>query len=243
MYNINNLKRKCDTIINMGWIKCNKRGNSSAGLLFEELIGIPKNNFEIADYNGIEIKTKISKRKNYIGLFCATPDSYLFEIKRLYETYAYIRKNNEFKSFNITTYCTRKTAIGNNKFCELKIDYENRKIILQIIDNIGNVIDENVSWTFEMIQEKLERKFKYLLIMNGDRKFEIGEVFYRFTNYKFYRLKRFDYFLKAMEDGHIRISFSISTFKTGKRVGQIYDHGTSFNIHKDYINSVFDEIK
>ena len=243
MSNLNNLKLKCEDIINMGWIKCNKKGNSSAGLLFEELIGVPKNNFEIADYNGIEVKTKISKRENYISLFCATPDSYLFEIKRIYETYALIRENNGFKSFNITTYCTRKVSIGNNMFCKLKIDYKHKKIILLIFDNAGNVIDDKVSWTFDMIQEKLERKFNYLLIMYGDRKFELGEIYYKFTNYKFYKLKEFYYFLKALEKGQVRISFSISTYKTGKKIGQIYDHGTCFNIHKDYVNSVFDEIK
>lgn len=242
MENILDLINKCNKIINMGWIKCNKRGNSAAGLLFEELIGIPTNNFEIADYNGIEIKTKISKRENYISLFCATPDSYLFEIKRIYETYAYYDKDKKFKSFNITTYANKKVYIGNNMFCKLKIDYRRNEIILLIIDNKGNIVDNKTAWSFDMIKEKLERKFKYLLLINGDRKFEMGEIFYKFTKYKFYKLKEFKDFLNALEKGYIRISFTISTFKSGKRTGQIYDHGTCFNIHKNYLYSLFDEI-
>lgn len=242
MKNILDLKHKCEKIISMGWIKCIKRGNSAAGLLFEELVGVPTNNFEIADYDGIEIKTKISKRENYISLFCATPDSYLFEIKRIYETYAYYDRYNMFKSFNITTYANRKVYMGDNKFCKLKVDYKNNKIVLLIINNIGEVVDDKISWSFDMVKEKLERKFKYLLLINGDRKFEIGEIFYKFTKYKFYSLKKFENFLDALERGYIRISFTIGTFKSGKKAGQIHDHGTCFNIHKDYINYIFDEM-
>lgn len=242
MKNILDLKIKCDNIISIGWIRCKKRGGGAAGLLFEERTEIPTNNFEIADYNGIEIKTKISKKENYISLFCATPDSYLFEIKRIYETYAYYDKDNKFKAFNITVYANRKTYIGNNKFCKLKIDYNNREIVLLIIDSMGNIIDNKTAWSFDMIQEKLERKFKYLLIVNGDKKFELGQIFYRFTKYKFYKLKNFDDFLKSLEKGYIRISFTINTFKIGKRIGQIYDHGTCFNIHKNHIDSTFNEI-
>lgn len=206
------------------------------------MIEIPTNNFEIADYNGIEIKTKISKKENYISLFCATPDSYLFEIKRIYETYAYYDKDNKFKAFNITVYANRKVYIENDKFCKLKIDYKDRKITLLVIDNIGNIIDNKTAWSFDMIQEKLERKFKYLLIVNGDRKFEHGQIFYRFTKYKFYSLKKFENFLDALEKGYIRIFFTIGTFKSGKKVGQIHDHGTCFNIHKNHINSIFNGI-
>lgn len=242
METINLLKEKCDEIIKMNWFRCRKKGNSSAGLLFEELLEIPRNNFEIADYNGVEIKTKISKKEDYISLFCATPDSYLFEIKRIYNTYAYYDKNKQFKSFNISVYANKTIKIGYNKFCKLKIDYDNKKIILLIIDNRGIIIDDKSSWSFDMIKEKLERKFQYLLMVYGDRKFELGEVFYKFNNYIFYRLKTFEHFLKSIENGHTRISFSISTFKTGKRIGQIYDHGTSFNIHKNFLDSIFDEI-
>ena len=183
---INSLNEKCNEIIKMNWITCNKKGNSSAGFLFEELLGIPRNNFEIADYNGVEIKTKISKREDYISLFCATPDSYLFEIKRIYETYGYYDKNKEFKSFNISVYANKKTKIDYNKFCKLKIDYSNQKIILLIIDKQGIIIDDKSSWSFEMIREKLERKFQYLLMVYGDRKFELGEVFYKYNNYNFF---------------------------------------------------------
>lgn len=242
MKNILDLKIKCENIISIGWIRCTKKGGGAAGLLFEELIEIPTNNFEIADYDGIEIKTKISKKENYISIFCATPDSYLFEIKRIYETYAYYNKNNKFKAFNITVYANRKIYIGNNKFCKLKVDYNDRKIILLIIDNMGNIIDNRTTWSFDMIQEKFERKFKYLLIVNGDRKFELGQIFYKFTKYKFYSIKKFENFLDALENGYIRISFTISTFKSGKKIGQIHDHGTCFNVHKNYIDYIFDEM-
>lgn len=242
MKNILDLREKCNNILERKWIRCCDKGAGSAGLLFERLIGIPKNNFEIADYNGIEIKTKVSKKENYISLFCAAPDGYLFEVKRIYETYAYNNGNSKFKSFNITAYGNKKVYIKNNKFCRLKIDYENKKIVLIIMDNAENIIDNKISWSFDMLKQKLERKLKYLLLVNGDRKFENRKVYYKFTKYKFYILKDFQDFLDGLEKGYIRISFTIGTFKSGTKMGQMHDHGTCFNIHKDKINHIYNEI-
>ena len=242
MNNLYELKFNCDKIIEKNWIKSSKKGNGSAGFLFEQLLNIPTNNFEIADYMGIEIKTKISKRENYISLFCATPDSYLFEIKRIYETYGYTTDSSGFKSFNVSLYASKKISIGKDRFCKLKIDYLNKKILLLIFNNNGDIIDSNISWSFDIIKEKLERKLNYLLMVKGDRKYELGEIYYKFTSYKFYKLTDFYKFLMSIEKGYVRISFSIGTFKSGKRIGQIYDHGTCFNIHKDYLDYIFDEI-
>src|SRR5574344_1579438 len=72
-----------------GWIKGDKKNRGSAGIIFEKLLKNSYNNFELPDYNGIEIKTKSSSREKYISLFSAVPDSFLFEIKRIVEQYGY----------------------------------------------------------------------------------------------------------------------------------------------------------
>ena len=61
MENIELLNNKFNSIKNMGWIQSIKKGSSGIGLTFEHLIGINENEFEIPDFNGIELKTKRSK--------------------------------------------------------------------------------------------------------------------------------------------------------------------------------------
>ena len=55
----NDLKKKFDKIKKMGYIKGkNQRNKGNSGLTFENLIGKENDEFQIADYNGIEIKVK-----------------------------------------------------------------------------------------------------------------------------------------------------------------------------------------
>lgn len=102
--------KKLDTelkkISNIGWIKCNNKNINVAGVTLEKMLGINPGNFEIPDFYSIELKTKSSKKEKYITLFNATPDSYLFEIKRLHEKYSYPDKSDpEFNvlNFSVTT--------------------------------------------------------------------------------------------------------------------------------------------
>ena len=52
----------------------------------------------------------------------------------------------------------------------------------------------------------------------------------------------FTLFLKLIDDGKISITFRIGVFKSGKRKGQIHDHGTEFGIDEINLQLLFDEI-
>ncbi len=83
MQEIKKLKKEFHTIKKMGWVKSVNEGKGSIGLTFENLLGKEKENFELPDYLGIELKTHQKYSKSYTTLFNATPDGrYLFEIKR-----------------------------------------------------------------------------------------------------------------------------------------------------------------
>ena len=85
MKNISILKNKIEEIKKLGWIKCEQKNYGSVGLKIEELLNINSRNFEIPDYDEIEIKTKKSVSTKNITLFSASPDSFLFETKRLHQ--------------------------------------------------------------------------------------------------------------------------------------------------------------
>lgn len=232
-----------EKIISRGWIKSECKGTGGMGITFEKLLNIETNQFEIPDYGSIEIKTKTNNKKGYICLFSATPDSYLFEIKRIHETYGYPdSKNKNFKVFNISFYANKKTYIGKNLYGLIKIDKDKRKIILLIIDIYGNLIDSDCSWTFDLIEEKINRKLKNLFLVYGQKKHIKDNIYYKYLTYHCYQFVDFDSFIKGIDQGKIRITFKIGVFRNGKRTGQRCDHGTSFDIDISCLDSIYNKI-
>lgn len=57
--NFYTLNEEFKRIHNLGWIKSKSHGSGNVGITFEYLLGKERENFPIADYNGIEIKTNI----------------------------------------------------------------------------------------------------------------------------------------------------------------------------------------
>lgn len=238
------LKNKFIKIRSLGWIEGLQKGTGSLGNKFESLINNPNNNFEIPDYQGIEIKTKNTNKSEYITMFCATPDDYLFQIKRLHQLYAYPDKQNRnSKVFNISVTVNNKIRIGYNRYCQLLVNNTSKKIILNIFNEENKLIDEETSWSFAMLEEKLNRKMGILALVDSSYMVKKEKVFYKYNSISFYKLKSFNNFIKAIELGYIRITFKIGVFRNGLRTGQIHDHGTSFDINKKRLNSIYSNIK
>lgn len=236
------LKEKLDKIKNLGWIECKNKNKSVTGKTLENLLEINPDNFEIPDYNTIEIKSKVSKRENYIDLFCATPDSYVLETKRLYDKYGYLDSNN-YKILNFVLYGEFLKPINNEYSAKLRIDYKNKKVIMEIYNKDNELIDNLSSWSFELLEEKLCRKLNYVCLVEGDKKFSHNVLYVRYDKYKFYKLKKFSNFIRLLKRGQIRISFTLGVYKSGSKSGKMHDHGTQFSIRKENIKLLFDEIE
>lgn len=236
-----NLEKKLKKIKKLGWIECKNKNKSITGKTLEDLLDINPDNFEIPDYNTIEIKSKISKKENYINLFCATPDSYVLEIKRLYDKYGYSK--GKYNRLNFSLYGNFLKKINDNYSAKLNIDYKNEKIIMEVYNNKLEMIDNYSSWSFDLLKEKLYRKLKFVCLVEGDKNFSHNILFVKYNCYKFYKLKGFNKFIKLIEKGQVRISFTIGVYKSGKNIGKIHDHGTQFSIKKENMELLFDEIK
>ena len=234
------LKEKCDEIIKKGWIECSNHNTGNAGLLLERLLGLENHNFCFPDYNGIEIKTKFINSISRMTLFNATPDGCLFSAKRLYENYGYPDHNNKnFKAFHFSFGTNRKTYLNNDIYGKLYIDRKNRKIVLKLYDTNNKLIDEETSWSFDLLEERLSIKLNYLLIMYVKKTKFQNKYYCKYLYYTFFYFLGFEEFLNSIEKGHIKIAFSINTFRTGKRAGKIHDHGTSFVIDINHIENLF----
>lgn len=236
------LKEKIDKIKNLGWTECENKNKSVTGKTLENLLEINPDNFEIPDYNTVEIKSKVSKRENYIDLFCATPDSYVLETKRLYDKYGYLDSNN-YKILNFVLYGEFLKPINNEYSTRLRIDYKNKKVIMEVYNKDNELIDNLSSWSFELLEEKLSRKLNYVCFVEGDKKFSHNTLYVRYDKYKFYKLKKFSDFIQLLKRGQIRISFTLGVYKSGIKSGKMHDHGTQFSIRKENLKLLFDEIE
>lgn len=237
------LKSKMEEIKQLGWMPYSQNNYGSVGLKLEKLLKVNPENFEIPDYKNIELKTKISRKENKISLFNATPDSYLFEIKRLHNLYGYLDRNNpNYKILNQEVYSNRLTKIKYDIFFKLAVCRETKKIKLLVYNSKQVLIDSQTSWSFELLKTKLERKLQYLCYVEVDKYYSNGINYVKYSNDHYYILKGFDEFINLIERGKIGIVFKIGVFKTGKRMGQIHDHGTSFSIDKQNLALLFEEV-
>lgn len=237
------LKAYLTTIINRGWINSHSKTYASGGLLFEKLIGKEIENFELPDFGNFEIKTKTSTKEEYITLFNACPDRHLFDIKRIQRLYGYPdQKNKKFKVFNQSMYCNKYTKTSDRNLFYLFLNKDEKQIILYHLDNITSKKEIVTSWSFDLLEEKLLRKLRYLLFVKARKRLEHNELFYKFTTYTFFKLTDSNTFFDLLQKGKIRITFHIGVFFSGKRYGQIHDHGTSFEIKESDLKLLFQEL-
>ena len=208
-----------------------RKGTTGIGYTFEKMIGKQDENLPIADYENIEIKVKKRYSKGKIGLFCANPDNEVYAIKRIYNTYGLINPKKKFyKTFTIEL--NSKEYIKKGKYLfKLRVDYKEKIIRMQIFDLNRNLIEENISWSFKLIYEKIYYKIKNLAIIKADVKEDNLEKYYNYYHIDFYEIKNYRRIINLIDDGIVKISFNISIYMDEKRFGKIYNHGTSFNIH------------
>ena len=226
----------------LGWIPCSHKNYGSAGLKLEKLLGINIGNFELPDYYGIELKTKKSIKEENITLFCATPDKYLFEIKRLYNLYSYPEnQNSEYKILSKRIMQGKLCYVSNNTYFTLKVDKNKKKLFLLIYDNKYNQIDESY-WSFDILKEKLERKITYLCYTKVKTQYSLNQLYVKYVDDQYFKLKSFNCFIDLIEQGIINVTIRVGTFKSGKRIGQIHDHGTGFCISEKDLEKLFTKI-
>lgn len=242
--NINNLIKKFNKIKNLGWVKSERKGTSGIGYTFEKLIVKKEDNFFLPDFQGIEIKTKRNFSKGYLTLFNLTPDGdYLFPIEYIRNKYGYSDKEIPNQKIFRYSVSNENKASFMNKIFKLKVDYNNQKIGLEIVNLLDYSKDTSISWSFKEIKERLYNKISYLAIVKTiiETKNEVDYI--RYYDMKIYKLRDLSTFIKLIENGTIRITFKIGIFHSWVRIGQVHDHGTGFDIHEKNIDELYEQIK
>ena len=170
MYNdIIELNKKFIEIRNQGLIESLRNGSTGFGYTFESLIEKKEDQESKPDFKSVEIKCSLYHTKKPITLFCLAPERdgsiatrYIFEKYSFYKLDDYIQR----RCFYYMVYNNTKYEIYNTKF-NLKVDYLNRKVIMQAFKN-DKLIEDICYWTFQNIEQVMLEKMKYLALITGE---------------------------------------------------------------------------
>lgn len=238
------LKEKFNDIRKKEYVKAMNNGYCGIGDTFEMLLGKEKSDFCFPDYKDIEIKTRKAYSKSLISLFCCVPDGDdLFEVERIRKTYGYPDKIiKDAKTVFVTVYANKYCKMGNNYHFKLDVDNKERRVYLCIYDKEFNLIERKTYWSFEILEERLYTKLKYLMLVYAWDKKINNEIYYKYYKCQFYKLKDFDNFIESIKNRAISITFRIGVRKGQYKYGLPYNHGLSFGVGVDNLPCIYEEI-
>lgn len=239
--NIRKLQKEFKRIKEMEYVKTVRNGSTGVGATFEKLLGKEEESFEIPDYYGIEIKTRRAYSKAYITLFnCVPTGSSFHETKRLRDTYGYPCKNDKnLKELYAEIFANETVKVGLWHYFRIKVDKQNKKLILEIYNYKNQLIDDTTYWDFDILKEKLERKLQILALVKAWTNRINGIEYFKYYKMNIFILKEFTDFIDAIEKGKIKISFKIGSYSDEKRYGNVNEHGVGFSIKEENIFDIF----
>ena len=239
------LSKKFEKIKAQGWIRGLSKGTGNIGETLEQLLGKENENFPIDDFMGIEINCNSNDCKTeYIALFSAAPYGKDFiESHRLFNEYGNIKENiPDNKSLTGSVFATFTKYIGERFRYRLLIDNKERKIKLLVFDKNDVLLDDYAYWPFEIIEQKLRNKLKYVALIKADRYYCGKYDYFKYTDLKIYKLLSISRFIWLIKTGYISIIFKMDLFKKGPKKGQIHDRGTTFQIRERDFEKLFKRI-
>lgn len=238
--NIKKLQTEIYKIQCKNWIKNTAKGTSSAGKILENLLSKEDDNLIIADYYGIELKTKLINSEPYISLFSMVPDNRPLIIKEILDKYGWpSRKDRRYKVFFGKITGDKFSKIGLFNEFKLEIDRDHQVVWLLVRNIYLGKINKTISWSFEQLENRLKMKLSYLAIIPVKKRLYSNEIYYKYHNPKIYKFKDFYTFLELLRTGVIRINMKISFYTSEEKYGEIQDKGTAFEIQDKDIEKLF----
>ena len=237
------LTKKFIEISKKGWIKGVNNSTNSVGLTFEKLLDKNPDSMYLPDYDGIEIKCSQRFSRYPISLFSLSFDGpELYEMNRLLKTYGIIdEKYNQRYQLQGFISSTEYRKINNNYF-KLKIDKENKKILIGVYDLNYQIIEEKTYIEFDTIKTRLELKLSKLAVVYASKKTIDYNAYFRYYKIAIYSLKSFDIFLELLEKNYIKTALVGRVSRSGLEEGRQRNRNIVFSIQKENIKLLFTKL-
>ena len=249
--NLEKLKIEFNRIKSLGALENVKsdENDGGAGNTFEYHLGVTENNLTNPDFKGFEIKTKKTFTHSAISLFTKKPssspeydDNYMREQFGIPD-----KKYTKIKCLRTSIYANKFAKVYKKRKIRLNINRKEKKLFYEVFDMDENLIDNNVYWTFDAIEEG-SIKLKNMVIVNAKKTKLNGKDHFHYTDAKvLINYKSFDNLLNLIEEGIIRYDNRLGVngpntkTKTGRSLaGTPHNHGGGLRIMPSQVEKLFD---
>ena len=245
MINRSKIENEFKRIKSLGFVTSHRTSDTGIGKTFEDHLGVNENNVKNPDFDGFEVKTQRQITSSKITLFTkspsnpsnanavlkesfGTPDKTFPDIKVLHTSCFGDRFNNHKSGFGFKLFVNKRL----NRVYFTAKDLSSNK-----------VIDTNIYWTFDDLNECITKKLKALFVVFANsRKIKSMEEFHFTKAIVYYNLK-FEKFISNLNAGHIQFDVRIGAYKTLGRAnyGKPHDHGSGFRVGRNDIANLFEQ--
>ena len=223
---------------NRGFIPSVTRGDPGVGDTLENALGIGRNNRQIPDYNGIELKASRNRinTPNRCTLFDKTPDwSRGMSERDILDNFGYWgtddNGNNRFQ-----LYCTMKAGVYNPQ--GLSIGYNEPEDSVDV-DSTNTAFGIVTGWDMEVLRNRLLEKHPATFWVKASVDYrDDGWEMFRYDYIKYTRNPNVALFSNLIDEGIVTVDFTMHR----KPNGAIRDHGFPFKIYPTNINLLFPEV-
>lgn len=225
----------------MGYVKSHRSNNTGIGKTFEDLMGIKENNVADVDFmDFIEIKSKREASKSMITLFTKSPDYPKGSNTYLRDTYGMIDETTGLKKLHTTISVKEYNTFGGDIGFKLRVDSAEERIYISIKNLKTNELSETeIYYTFNTLRDRISKKCANIAFVNADTKIIDGIEYFKFTDAQLLTGLTFEKFLHGITTGLILYDIRIGSYKSGKSMGKVHDHGSGFRINKNDIQRFF----
>ncbi|MBQ7140324.1 MAG: MvaI/BcnI restriction endonuclease family protein [Bacilli bacterium] len=240
--NFENLIEKFKVIARKRWIKGVTKGYGNVGLTFENELGKKIDTNYTPDYKNIEIKSTTRFSRFPISLFSIALDGPTDkEIIRLNETYGKNDKDFPDKKILFEKIKVNEQQESNKNYLFSFLIKEN-KLYLQIYDKNKNLIEQEAYIYLDNIKKHVLTKLNNFAIIKASKKKIDGIEYFRYYQITLYTLKSFKIFIDLLQKGKIEIFLVSRMQKSGTYVGRYRNKNLVFQIKKQNISELFNQI-
>lgn len=241
---IKKLLKHFHLISSKGWIKSINNSTGSIGLTFENELNKKADCMFFPDYYGIEIKCLGRYSRYPISLFtCAFDGPNYIEINRIVEKYGYYDKDYNNKKILYEKLNFNNPCLVNDKFFfKLEMDEVKEKIFLCVYDFNLNLIERKSFVYLDTLYNHLMLKLSRLALIRASKRMVKGTKCFRYYKITIYDIIGFDKFKSLLLSGDIIVSLIARVSKSGKDAGRYRNKNLVFQIKKENLNKLFNEI-
>jgi hypothetical protein len=229
-------------IRNLGFIKCTRPKNIDGGIgnTFEDYLGVRENNLKLPDFKDFEVKSQREMTSSYVTLFTKSASAPRSANRILKDAYG--KPDPAFPKFNslhTSIFAHRTNSVYGLYKMRLFVNFNEQKLCLEVYDNKDNLLSNVVYWDFETL-EAASNKLRKLAVVTAEVKKVLGESYFYYNKASIYLGFTFEKFMNFLNEGHIMFDIRVGVYKSGKKMGKVHDHGSSFRIKREKIEDLYD---